>query len=78
MLVNKDFQTWLLAGWQHSCQPARSQVWKSFLINIEFNIECISNLDENFLWPALSQCLEMIENANTFLCFLKWMQQGMN
>ena len=30
-LVNKDFQTWLLIGWQHSHQPIRSYVRKSLL-----------------------------------------------
>ena len=29
MLVNNDFQTWHLIGWQHSCQPIRSHVRKS-------------------------------------------------
>ena len=31
MLVNKNFQSWLLIGWQHSCQPIRSHVCKSLL-----------------------------------------------
>ena len=34
MLVNKDFLTWLLIGWQLCCQPIRCQVWKSLLTNI--------------------------------------------
>ena len=36
MSVNKDFLTWLLIGWQHSCQPIRSHVWK-FLFWIQNN-----------------------------------------
>ena len=36
MLVNKNFQTWLLIGWQLCCQPIQSQVWKSVLNNMEF------------------------------------------
>ena len=32
LLVNKDFLTWLLIGWQLCCQPIKSFVWK-FLIN---------------------------------------------
>ena len=39
MLVNKDFQTWLLIGWQHICQPIRSQVKKSLLNNMDFNMD---------------------------------------
>ena len=31
MSVIKDFLTWLLFGWQLSCQPIRCQVWKSLL-----------------------------------------------
>ena len=38
MLVNKDFQTWLLIGWQHSCQPIRTHVRKSLLMYIYFNM----------------------------------------
>ena len=29
MLVNQNFPSWLLIGWQHSCQPIRSHVCKS-------------------------------------------------
>ena len=36
MLVNRDFQTWHLIGWQHSRQPIRSHVRKSLLTNMEF------------------------------------------
>ena len=39
MLVNKDFQTWHLIGWQHSRQPIRSHVRKSLLTNMEFNMD---------------------------------------
>ena len=39
MLVNKDFQTWLLIGWQLCCQPIRCQAWKSALTNMDFNME---------------------------------------
>ena len=38
MLVNKDFLTWLLIGWQLCCQPIRCQVWKSLLTNMDFNM----------------------------------------
>ena len=31
MLINKNFQTWLLIGWQHSHQPIRCHVRKSLL-----------------------------------------------
>ena len=34
--VNKDFQTWHLTGWQLCCQPIRSHVRKSVLINMAF------------------------------------------
>ena len=39
MLVNKDFLTWLLIGWWLCCQPIKCQVWKSWLTNMDFNIE---------------------------------------
>ena len=39
MLVYKDFQTWYLIGWQHSRQPIRIHVRKSFLISVEFNMD---------------------------------------
>ena len=32
MLCNRNFQTWLLNGWQHNCQPIRNHV-KIFLLN---------------------------------------------
>ena len=38
MSVNQNFQTWLLFGWQHTCQPIRSHVRKSLLNNMDFNI----------------------------------------
>ena len=41
MLVNKDFQTWYLIGWQHSRQPIKSHVRKSFLTNAEFDMDFI-------------------------------------
>ena len=31
ILIYKNFQTWSMIGWQHSCQPIRSQVWKFLL-----------------------------------------------
>ena len=37
MLVNKDFQTLHLIGWQHNRQPIRSHDWKALLSNTEFN-----------------------------------------
>ena len=39
MLVNNDFQTWHLIGWQHSHQPIKSLVEKPCLINMEFNMD---------------------------------------
>ena len=39
MVVNKDFQTWHLIGWQHSHQPIRSHVRKSLLTSMEFNMD---------------------------------------
>ena len=39
MLVNKDFQTWHLIGWQHSRQPIRSHVRTSLLTSIEWNMD---------------------------------------
>ena len=38
ILVNKDFLTWHLIGWQLCCQPIRCQVGKALLTNINFNI----------------------------------------
>ena len=43
MLVNKDFQTWHLIGWQHSHQPIRSHVRKSLLTNMELKRILLSN-----------------------------------
>ena len=39
MLVNKDYQTCHLNGWQHSHQPIRNHVRKSLLTNMEFNMD---------------------------------------
>ena len=43
ILVNKDFLTWLLIGWQQSCQPIKSQVLKFLLMfyrnYMDFNME---------------------------------------
>ena len=39
MLVNIDFQTWQLIGWQHSRQPIRGHVRKSLYTNMEFNMD---------------------------------------
>ena len=39
MLVNKNFQTWHMIGWQHSHQPIKSHVRKSLLTNMEFNMD---------------------------------------
>ena len=41
-LVNNDFQTWHLIGWQHNRQPIRSHVRKSLLTNMEFNMDFTS------------------------------------
>ena len=37
-VVNKDFLTWPLTGWQLCRQPLRSQVW-NLLTNRDFNME---------------------------------------
>ena len=42
MLVNKDFLTLPLIGWQLCCQPIRCQVWKSLLTNMEFSMEILT------------------------------------
>ena len=39
MLVNKNFPTWHMIGFQHSHQPIRSDVRKSLLSNMEFNMD---------------------------------------
>ena len=39
MLINKDFLPWLLIVWWLYCQPIWCQVWKSYLTNMDFNIE---------------------------------------
>ena len=41
MLINKEFQTWHLIGWQQSRQPIRSHVRKPLLTYMEFNIDFI-------------------------------------
>ena len=38
-LVEKDFQTWSLIGWQHSRQPIRSHVRISLLTNMDFKMD---------------------------------------
>ena len=35
----KDFQTWHLIVWLQSCQPIRSHVWKSWLTNMDLNMD---------------------------------------
>ena len=39
MSVNKNFQTWLVIGWQHRRQPIKSHIRKSLLINMEFDMD---------------------------------------
>ena len=41
MFVIKDFLTWLLIGWQHSCQPIKNQVRKFLSTDKDFNMEII-------------------------------------
>ena len=43
LLVNKDFQTWHLIGWQRSRQPIRSHVRKSLSTDMNFNMDFLSN-----------------------------------
>ena len=38
MLINNNFQTWLLIGWQCNCQPIRSHVRKTLLTNKTFSM----------------------------------------
>ena len=38
-LVNKGFITRLLIGLRLCCQPIKSQVWKSYFTNVDFNME---------------------------------------
>ena len=49
LLVNKDFHTWHLIGWQHSPQLIRSHVRKPLLTNMEFNIDFTTNRGRNTL-----------------------------
>ena len=39
MLVNKNFQTWFLIGWQHSRQPIRGQIWTFLSVNMDFSMD---------------------------------------
>ena len=40
MWVNKDFQTWLLIGWQHSAASQSDARFENlFLTNMDFNME---------------------------------------
>ena len=39
MLVNKDFLTLFLIGWQLCCQPIKCKVWNFWFKNMEFNME---------------------------------------
>ena len=41
MLLNIDFQTWNLIGWQHNRQPISSHVRKSLLTSMDFNMDFI-------------------------------------
>ena len=44
ILVNTDFQTWFLIGWQHSHQPIRTHIRKSLLTNRAFYLEILPEL----------------------------------
>ena len=59
--VKKKIKTWLLIGWQHSCQPMRSQVWKSLL----FILTCTF-----FSYPGLWRCKHRNKQRNYFPSFL--------
>ena len=39
ILLARNFQTWLVIGWQHSCQPIKSHVRKSLLIYMDLNMD---------------------------------------
>ena len=44
ILVYKNFETWLVIGWQVCCQPVRnSQVWKFLFNNLDLKMGVLSN-----------------------------------
>ena len=57
MLVDKNFPTWLLIGWQHSCQSIRNQVRKSLLACMDFIIDFFNS--NNCPWPII-ECLPCV------------------
>ena len=57
---------WLLMPWL-LLSPGHQQLWYRLQGKQVFVFH-----GEGFQQPAPSQCWEMIENANSFLCFLKW------
>ena len=42
-LINDDFQIWYLIGWQRGPQAIRGHVRKPALVNMDFNMDCLSN-----------------------------------
>ena len=62
MLVNKDFQTWHLIGWQHSRQPIRSHVRKSLFTCL------LSNLQPWSLKPTVILAILVRPHLNMGMC----------
>ena len=70
MLVNKDFLTWLLIGWQLCCQPTRCQVWKSLLTNLDFNMEIAGGISS-----IVQGCFVLIMLYLTLIFKFSWFLQ---
>ena len=68
MLVDKDFLIWLLIGWQHSCQPIRSQVWKSLKYTVTCTGRCMAHFKHTCyhpwgLIPRISSCFILFQDV---------------
>ena len=55
--INKNFQTWLLNGWQQSPQPIRSDVGKSLLTNINLNTSILLIIGPPMMFFFKCSCL---------------------
>ena len=60
MLVKKNFQTWLLIGWQHSCQPIRSHVNPRKYLSTNIIIKWV-------VW-SICHCLGLCHETNGMHC----------
>ena len=57
MLVDNNFRILLLIGWQHSRQPVKNHVRKSFSINMDFNMDFFSVIQAPcFFWIEVIPC----------------------